>query len=194
MIDGGYDAFDDPNCYKGADVLKNKAGLRDAALLENFELEMSTLRAGEPLPSGRFGAAHYRAVHRHLFQDVYVWAGRYRRVRTTRQGNAFCYPDHIAASMDGLFARLKAPPFTGGSSFENFVEAAADFLGELNAIHPFRDGNGRSQLAFLYLIAIRAGHRLDLSKVRRFTFLPAMVTSFHGDLGPLKRELMTLRA
>jgi cell filamentation protein len=72
MTDGGYDAFDDPYCYKGTFVLKNKAGLRDAEVLEGFELEMSALRAEEPLPIGRLGPAHYRAVHRHLFQDAFT--------------------------------------------------------------------------------------------------------------------------
>jgi len=57
---GGYDAFDDPYAYKGTHVLKNRLGLRDAAVLESFELEMSTLRAKEPLPDGRYDPTHYR--------------------------------------------------------------------------------------------------------------------------------------
>src|SRR5687767_14007020 len=107
MIDHGYDAFTDPYCYKNSFVLKNRAGLRDAAAVEAFELEMTTLRAEEPLPAGRFGPAHYRAVHRHLFQDVYRWAGRYRTVRTSKGGNLFCFPEHIPAQMDTLFAKLR---------------------------------------------------------------------------------------
>ena len=84
MSGSDYDAFTDPYCYADSFVLKNRAGLRDAAALEAFELEMTALRAEEPLPAGRFGPAHYRAVHRHLFQDVYRWAGRYRTVRTSK--------------------------------------------------------------------------------------------------------------
>lgn len=194
MSGEGYDAFDDPYAYRGSSVLKNKAGLRDAALLEAFELELTTLRSEEPLPQGRFGSAHYRAVHKHLFQDVYVWAGRYRTVRTSKQGNAFCYPEHIARSMDKAFERLQAAPFTGGAPFEEFVAAAADFLADLNAIHPFREGNGRSQLAFLHLLGSRAEHPLDLRKVRRSTILPAMIVSFHGDIQPLVVEITKLRA
>jgi cell filamentation protein len=68
MSPGGYDAFDDPYAYKNSDVLKDKAGRRDRGTPENFELEMTALRAEEPLPAGRFGHAHYQAVHRHLFQ------------------------------------------------------------------------------------------------------------------------------
>lgn len=193
-MSGGYDAFDDPYAYKNTGVLKNKAGVRDAELLESFELEMTALRADEPLPAGRYGAAHYRSIHRHLFQDVYRWAGRYRTVRTAKGGNAFCYPEHIAVSMDRLFERLQAEPFIGGGGFEEFAAAAADFLAELNAIHPFREGNGRVQLTFLHMIALRAGHPLDMRKVQQATIIPAMVASFHGDLVPLIKELQKLRA
>ena len=69
MTIGGYDAFDDPYSYRGTDVLKNRLGTRDPEILQAFELEMSALRADEPLPTGRYGPAHYRAIHRHLFQD-----------------------------------------------------------------------------------------------------------------------------
>ena len=193
MTDGGYDAFDDPYAYRNTNVLRNRAGLRDANLLEAFELEMTALRAEEPLPAGRYGAAHYRAVHRHLFQDVYAWAGRYRTVRTSKDGNAFCYPEHIARSMDKLFERLRARPFTGGADFPRFCAEAADFLAELNAIHPFREGNGRSQLAFLHLLGLRAGHPLAMRRVRAVTMLPAMIASFHGEVAPLRAEIGKLR-
>ncbi len=192
MTLGGYDAFADPYAYTGTNVLKNRAGLRDARLLEAFELEMTALRADEALPAGRFGPAHYRAVHRHLFQDVYSWAGCYRTVRTAKDGNAFCYPEHIDANMRKLFDRLKAPPFTGGAGFHAFIEGATDFLADLNAIHPFRDGNGRSQLSFLHLVALRAEHPLSLHKVRRATMIPAMIASFAGDTRLLVDELAKL--
>lgn len=153
---------------------------------------MSTLRADEPLPSGKFDPVHYCKVHRHMFQDVYEWAGKYRTVRTAKGGNHFCFPEHIASFMRKLFARLSTPVFNKGATSEEFIQAAADFLAELNAIHAFREGNGRSQLAFMHLLAIRAGHPLDLKKIIKRTFLPAMIRSFDGDLKPLEKELTKL--
>jgi cell filamentation protein len=166
-----YDVFDDPYCYKHTFVLKNKARIRDQATLQAFELEMSTLRAEEPLPAGRFTPAHYRKVHRHLFHDVYSWAGRYRTVRTGKGGNWFCYPEYISNSMNQLFTRLASDQLKPGVNFDDFIAAAAEFLAELNAIHPFREGNGRSQLAFLHLVALRADHPLKLDKIDRRTFM-----------------------
>lgn len=190
---GGYDAFDDPYSYSGTDCLRNRAGIRDRRLLESFELEMSTLRAEEPLPNGRFVPTHYRRVHWHLFRDVYAWAGRYRTIWTAKNGNWFCTPENIDAQMDRLFVTLRAAHFKLGSSAADFIPAAADFLAELNAIHPFREGNGRAQLSFMHLLGLRAGHTLDFTRIRRETFLPAMIESFHGRLAPLIAELEALR-
>ncbi len=192
MTDHGYDAFRDPYCYADSSVLRNKAGLRDEALLESFELEMTSLRAEEDFPRGRFGVTHYRAVHRHLFQDVYSWAGRYRTVRIAKGASTFCYPEHIASQMEQLFRCLGDEPFLGRAPATAFVPAAAIFLGELNAIHPFRDGNGRVQLSFLHMIAIRAGHEIELSRIEPRAFLGAMIKSFNGSYGPLERQLRAL--
>jgi len=189
----GYDAFDDPYVYPGTSVLRNRLGTRDPAILESFEVEMSTLRAEEPLPRGRFGPAHYRGVHRHLFQDVYVWAGRYRTVRIAKGDAVFCYPENIAPEMDRVFAGLRRQRRQKGVAFDVFIRHAASFLSHLNAIHPFRDGNGRAQLAFLQLLSVESDHPLDLTKVRRSTFLPAMEKSFARDIEPLTRELTALR-
>jgi cell filamentation protein len=155
---------------------------------------MSTLRAEEPLPEGNFGPAHYRRIHRHLFQDVYRWAGRYRTIRTAKGGNWFCFPEQIKREMNRLFRRLTDPPFVPGATAGDFIPAAADFLAGLNAIHPFREGNGRAQLAFLHLVALRAAHPLRLDRVRSDTFMPAMIASFDGQIEPLAVELMALLA
>lgn len=190
----GYDAFDDPYSYKGTSTLKNRLGLRDPKLLEAFELEMTTLRANEPLPVGKHDARHYRRVHHHIFQDVFSWAGKYRTVRTSKGGNPFCFPEYIPSQMDRLFASLRENHSLDAEDSGQFVAAIAQFLAELNAIHPFREGNGRSQLAFVHLLGKESGFAFDFSRVQRTTFLPAMIASYNGDLKPLIRELTNLLA
>ena len=186
----GYDAFDDPYSYMGTTILKNKLGLRAPELLESFELEMTALRANEPLPDGKYDALHYRRIHRHFFQDVYNWAGKYRTVRTSKGGNPFCFPEYITSSMDRLFAALRD---SQRLKIEG-AESTATFLAELNAIHPFREGNGRSQLAFIDLLGEKAGFPFDFSRVERETFLPAMIASYDGNLKPMVDELKKLLA
>ena len=153
---------------------------------------MTTQRFDEPLPAGRFSESHYCAVHHHLFQDVYSWAGKFRSVRISRHESVFCYPENIAKEMRSLFANLGKRNFLRELSQKEFAIKAAHFLAELNAIHAFRVGNGRVQLAFVIMLADRAGHPVNLAKLRPVKFLKAMVASFYGNEKLLASELSKL--
>jgi cell filamentation protein len=194
MIREGYDAFDDPYFYPDTTVLRNLRDIRDEKALEAFEVEVSTLRAEQPLPDGEFDAAHYCALHHHLFQDVYQWAGQYRTVRIAKGDSIFCYPENVPGQMDALFATIEGGEHFRGRTPDEFVAVLARFLAELNAIHPFREGNGRTQLAFVGLMGHEFDQPLRLENVDQRTFLAGMVASFAGDLGPLIAALKRLRA
>lgn len=188
MIGDPYEATDDPSYYPSTTVLINLADLRDQAALDAFEVEAVGRRRADP-PIGDFDTAHYRALHKHLFQDVYAWAGDYRTIRTGKGGNWFCYPDYIELEMEKLFAGLKASAFQPGTDVDDFIPALAEFLGDLNHIHPFREGNGRTQLYFIRLLGLHAGHPFRSEAVERDAFLQAMIESFHGQLDALIDEL-----
>ncbi|HEY5054638.1 MAG TPA: Fic family protein, partial [Acidobacteriaceae bacterium] len=153
---------------------------------------ITTLRAEEPLPAGEFDSAHYRSVHRHLFQDVYEWAGQYRTVRMAKGSNTFCYPENIPAQMDLLFRSIREGEAFADLSRDPFLNEIARFLAELNAIHPFREGNGRTQLSFAGLLGATFGHPFDFERLDRERFLQAMIASYSGELQPLLGELRPL--
>ena len=180
-----YESGPDPYCYPGTDILVNRLGLRDQARLDAYEAMITAQRAEEPLPRGRLGYAHYRAIHRHLFQDVFDWAGQPRTVRIAKGGSMFCYPEHIDGAMRALFVRLRREKFLRGLTSREFAARAAHTLAELNAIHPFREGNGRTQLTYLTLLAEQAGHPLAMERMNPSAMLAAMVASFQSDEAPL---------
>jgi cell filamentation protein len=187
-----YDAGPDPHCYPGTAVLRNKLDLTDQAALDAFEADAVTQRGAEPLPAGRFTPAHFRAVHRHLFQDIYRWAGRYRTVRISKGGSAFCYPEHIRTQLRMLFAWLHDRDRFANLGAYDFAGQGAHFLSELNAIHAFREGNGRTQMAFFAMLADRAGHPLDLERLQPEPFLAAMIAAFKADERDLAAQIRSL--
>jgi cell filamentation protein len=187
-----YDAVADPYCYPGTTVLKNLLDIRDQGTLSEIEAALTDERSAEPLPHGRLTATHYAAIHHHLFQDVYPWAGKYRTVRISKDSSSFCYPENIAREMRALFTSLKTKQYLRGLSREGFAAEATSFLSTLNAIHPFREGNGRTQTTFLALLAEQAGHPLDLDRLVPNDFLAAMVASFKGDDRPLAQQMLLL--
>jgi cell filamentation protein len=130
-----YDSTDDPYCYPGTTVLKNRRNLRSQGALDRFETAITAQRFSEPLPAGKLTEQHYQRVHRHLFRDVYSWAGQYREgVRISKGDSKFCYPEYIPNEMKKLFAGLRRDNFLKNLSAEQFAQKAASFLANLNAI------------------------------------------------------------
>ncbi len=99
----------------------------------------------------------------------------------SKGGNPFCFPENIEGQAAILFGDLKAKDYLKNLSAQDFAEKSAHFLAELNVIHAFREGNGRSQLTFFTLLADYAGHSLDLSRMDPDAFLNAMIASFEGN-------------
>lgn len=187
-----YESGPAPYCYPGSGVLRNMAELADQADLDRFEAVMTAARFLEPLPDGTLGVTHYKRIHHHLFQDVYDGAGKYRTVRIAKGESIFCYPEHIRDEMRRLFDWLKRQKFLRGLDAEEFSRAAVHFLTELNAIHPFREGNGRTQLAFLAVLAAQAGHPLQQDRLEPEAVLEAMIASFGGNEAPLGEAICML--
>lgn len=176
-----YTAESDPLCYPGTSVLKNLLDIRDAELLEEAELALFLTRSEEPFPVGEFDLQHYLSLHRHLFQDVYAWAGEIRNVRIGKDGVWFCYPEYIGAELDRAFAELGAITALREMTPADFAGHVAHFLAELNAIHPFREGNGRTQMSLLAMLSEGAGFGYDRGRLDRDRVMRAMIESFSGD-------------
>jgi cell filamentation protein len=133
-------------------------------------------------------------MHRHLFQDVYPWAGQIRKIRIAKDGNWFCFPENIDRQMSALFSWLAEEKHLTGLSAADFAKKAAHLLAELNAIHPFREGNGRTQLSFLAILADQAGHPRNMDKLKPKAMLKATIASFDSDEAPLVNALSKLMA
>ena len=187
-----YEVQDDIYCYPGTTVLRNKLNLKDPAQLRDFEAEITNQRASEPLPDGTLDVSHYKSIHRHIFQDVYDWAGQSRGVRISKAGNPFCFPEFIDRQLEALFVELAAGNYLRGLEKTTFAMKAAHFLAELNAIHPFRECNGRTQLTFLTLLAEEAGHPFDMERLDPQGILDATIESFGGDEAGLEAQIASL--
>lgn len=182
-----YAAEEDPLCYPGTTVLRNKLNIEDQPQLDEFELALFLTRADEEMPVSNLDYEHYKAVHHHLFQDVYEWAGAVRTIRIGKGGNWFCYPEYIDQEMRRIFEELAGADCLRGLGIEDFAVRAAHVLAEINAVHPFREGNGRTQFTFLAMLMENAGFPFNADMLERERVLDAMIESFAGDEAPLAR-------
>ncbi len=188
--------------YPGTEALRNKPGVRDAAELERFERgrtagRLGQLRAGTVVLAGRWDLAHLQAIHAHVFGDVYESAGQLRSFPLFKGGSEFCRPEYLGDFAGEVFGRLAAADHLRGRSVAEFVGGAADLLADLNALHPFREGNGRSQRAFVELVARYAGHEVVWPAGMEQVNTAASVDAMRGDnrgLTDLLSRSVTTRA
>ncbi len=188
-------------------TLKNKLGITNYEELEIAETRcvtdrLSDLRLGQ-VPTGDFDAAHLKAIHWHLFQDVYEWAGHTRdeRVRLSDgtiatepvlrkvDGKPFTDGPHIAQGLARITGKLAEENCLRGLPQEEFANRAADLMVDLNGVHPFREGNGRTQRVFMEALAQQAGHTLDFLVVSRERMIQASIAGNENDNPNMMRRL-----
>lgn len=179
--------------WPGTQVLRNKLGLQDQDQLDRAERALTygrliALRTTSVAP-GRFDLTHLQAIHRYLFQDIYDWAGEVRTFTLVKGETEFCRPEHVASCAAEVFGGLANNDLLRGLDIASFVHEAAELLGHLNALHPFREGNGRTQRAFLELLSDAAGHPVVWPEGMEQRNIEASIASMRGDNSGL-RELI----
>ncbi|MGO3886019.1 MAG: Fic/DOC family protein [Mycetocola sp.] len=167
-------AASDPYLDPTTGVLINRVGATTATELKRFEADLTTGRTIQMLENGSVARTNdtneLTSIHRHIFQDLFDWAGHIRTIDMSRDGGAFFAPAAgIDLNLDNLFGLLREEHFLTGLDEESFVDRLAVFYDLLNVIHPFREGNGRTQRLLWSRVAFDAGYLLDWRPV-------------HGDL------------
>jgi len=146
-------------------VMRNKAGIGDDDLLTAFESLKVSVRLEElrTKPLKIKSAETLLAIHKHLFQDIYEWAGKVRTVEISKGGKQFFslgYFHRAFPFIDDLIEQYRA---TGNGDRPALAYKLAEILDTVNYLHPFREGNGRTQREFLRLLALEKGLELNLN-------------------------------
>ena len=178
---------DDFYCYPNSKVLRNKLNIQDEKTLDAAEREITGLKAVE-FTSDPFieelDFNYIKKLHQFLFSDIYDWAGITRTIDISK-GNIFCQHELIEVNAEALMGELRAEGYLLHA--DNIAERLAYYLGDLNSIHPFREGNGRVQRLFISELARRAGYTLDFSNITPKEMIIASDQAFHHNYEPLEQ-------
>lgn len=180
----------DPYLDKETGVLRNLLGIKDQAGLDKAESSLSFLRTSELREQpvvGLFDLAHLQAIHLRLFGDVYDWAGELRQVEIQKDNTVFARQMVIESAARQLFGQLSRERNLRGLSASKFSERAGHYLGEINVLHPFREGNGRAQREFIGQLAQAAGYPVHWSGISQTEMIAASVQAYNGDSSGLAR-------
>ena len=176
---------DDSYVYPGTSILRNKLGIRDEDELDRIERRLGTQRIRQGVPTGNFDLKHLKAIHHHLFQDIYDWAGEIRTVEISKGGSQFQFRKYIETGMADVHRRLLSAMFLRGLDPSAFATQAGEIMGDVNYVHPFREGNGRTQLQYLKQLATQAGHPIDLTRLDPDSWIAASRAAHLGDYAPM---------
>ena len=181
----GYDyeyEWDKEYCYPESNVLINKLGIKDHNELVTAEREITSLKIAmakvEPI-QGHFDFSHLKAIHKFIFEDIYTWAGEIRHVNISK-GNQFCLSQNIEMYAADIFSKLKSDNYLMDDN-GNIAHRLAYYLSEINVLHPFREGNGRTQRLFIEYHADNAGYKVDFSDVSAKEMIVASAEAFSLD-------------
>lgn len=185
--------FIDPYLDPETGILRNKVGARTQIALDEAEGDLSFARLLQLMdhpPRATGDLEELRAIHRHLFQDIYDWAGEVRSVnirKNIKGGEPFLPVSMIGHAAAHVTVELRADHNLRGMGRDRFIERLAYHYDQLNYIHPFREGNGRVQRVFWSRLARDAGWQLDWRGVHGATNDRACrIAAERRDLGPLR--------
>ena len=154
------------NCYPRTSVLINKFDIRDKAKLNEVESVLVPARNAEWLSEPKrntFDFEHYKAIHHFLFSDLYDWAGQVRTVNISKKVTRLTLAENIERQAELIFDRLKDYNYFKSLPHNEFVEEIFDFYCVTNELYPFREGNGRTQRAFLTQPICNAGYDINFA-------------------------------
>jgi cell filamentation protein len=159
-IDTDY-TYSDPK----SGILRNLVDVTDPEVLLFVESVAVTKRIQElyETPIKTIGIESLFAIHKHLFQDIYAWAGKKRNVEISKDGKQFFPTTHFENAYRFIDTLILDYKKTSKTNIQQLVEKLAEILDNVNYLHPFREGNGRAQREFLRLLALEKGLTLNLN-------------------------------
>lgn len=171
------------DCYEGTTCLINKFGIKNEKQLSEIEADITFAKTSklEEMPfKDSFDLNHYKAIHKFLFKDLYDWAGELRTINISKKGTNFANVDELEDLCNECFKRLKENNYYQDLEFNNFVENIVDLYCTLNILHPFREGNGRTERIFIAQLIRFNNYDIDFSDIDTDYLMFATIQSANG--------------
>lgn len=167
-------------CYQNSNTLINKLEIKDQATLQKYEARITAaklLALRQKGITGTFDKNHFINIHKYIFEDIYPFAGKFRTENIAKGYFRFAEWEYIEEELDKLLLKLKNENYLKEKSKEELAKALSYYMSELNVLHPFREGNGRTIREFIRQLALKNDYILNLKKVEPQEMLNASIKS-----------------
>ena len=175
-----YETYNSKYCYPGTTVLKNKLNIMNIEKLQTYEAKITAAKSlglRKKGITGDFDVKHIKQIHKYLFEDIYPFAGEFRTENIAKGEFRFAQSEYIEPELENLLNKLKKENYLEGLDKKELAIKLAYYLAELNVLHSFREGNGRTNREFIRQLALKNGYQLDLKKAKAEEILEASIES-----------------
>lgn len=175
-----YEARNSIYCYKGTNVLINKLNIENEKELMKYEAKITAAKLLDLRQrgiTGKFDIKHIIEIHKYLFEDLYSFAGKFRSENIAKGSFRFAGWEYIDIQLVNLLESLKKENYLQGLDREEFVKRLAYYMSELNVLHPFREGNGRTIREFIRQLSLKNNYIFNLKNERPQDVLDASIES-----------------
>ena len=192
-----YDVGKDPYVDVSTGVLRNLLGVRNTEELELAEARIVSIAITKlvsrihPVPTD-LTFEFFLVIHKRLFGAIYDWAGQLRTVEVSKGTTSFARAEYLQVNLQALFQQLATDEYCASDSKEEFIEKLAYYYSELNVLHPFREGNGRTIRTFLSLLADCHGYYIAWGYMTAAENIQASIASYNGDEAPMRQLLLKI--
>lgn len=166
-------------CYPDTSILINRLDIHDKDKLLTAETSLVAVRLYQLQKNpicGSFDYNHLCRIHHYIFQDLYSWAGKTRTVNIAKT-SLFCLVQFIPSYANSIFPAYYNDCMRTKDDPEEFIRIFTEHYANLNALHPFREGNGRSQREFARELCLECGYSFDLRHTNHDEMLSASIES-----------------
>lgn len=189
-----YDVDRDPYVDASTGVMRNLLGITTNEELELAEARVASvaitkIMATTHLAPGDLTYDFFLSLHQQIFGAIYDWAGQLRTVEVSKGTTSFARAQYVEANLRALFQQLAAANDSMVDSKDELVATLAYYYGELNVLHPFREGNGRTIRTFLSLLAGCHGCYIAWDQMNPAENIQASIASYNGDDTPMRALL-----
>ena len=157
-----YDVKNSIYTYPGSEVLKNKLNIQDEEKLKNYEVDMVAFKLStiEKHIKKTYDENHLKAIHKHLFEEVYDFAGKYRKENIEKENFRFSEYEYIEENLKQIMKKFDLEQLKK-LSFDDLVIFISQIMTDLNVLHPFREGNGRTTREFIRELLYDLGYEIN---------------------------------
>ena len=167
-------------CYPNSNVLINNLNIKNEKELSVYEAKITaakSLSLRQQGITGDFSKGHFLSIHKYLFEDIYPFAGKLREENIAKGAFRFAMWEYIEPELDRLLNELKKEDYLSNLTKDKLAKRLTYYLSEFNVLHPFREGNGRTNREFIRQLALKNNYILNLTKFPPKQILEASIES-----------------